>query len=98
MTPEPTSSVDIEHIARLARIHLSPAEKELFAAQLESVLDYFRDLAEAPVDELEPMAHPIDFANVWDADEPGPCMEKDLALALMQETQDGMVRVPKVVG
>ena len=35
--------LDIDYVAQLSRIHLKDAEKELFASQLGSVLDYFTE-------------------------------------------------------
>ena len=66
---EPT--VDIDHLARLARIHFSDAEKQVLLKQLQAVIQYCSKLETIPVDGVEPMVHPFEQAdNVWAEDEP----------------------------
>ncbi len=44
---------DIEHVARLARLHLSEEEKIRYADQLSVVLDYIEILNEVPTENVE---------------------------------------------
>jgi aspartyl-tRNA(Asn)/glutamyl-tRNA(Gln) amidotransferase subunit C len=47
------SKEDVEHVAELARIELTVQETEKFARDLSSILDYFRDLNNLDVSEVE---------------------------------------------
>ena len=48
----------IRKIARLARLELPEERLARLSPQLGRILEQFQVLAELPVDELEPMAHP----------------------------------------
>jgi aspartyl-tRNA(Asn)/glutamyl-tRNA(Gln) amidotransferase subunit C len=89
--------LNIDHIAKLARLALTPEEKASFAAQLGDVLRYIETLGEVDVSAVEATAHAFPLSNVWreDAAEPGLPVEKALANAPAQ--RDNMVAVPKVV-
>ena len=50
------TSVEVEHIARLARLALSDDEKARFAVQLSAILDYAAELASVNVDDIAPTA------------------------------------------
>lgn len=58
----------IDHVAALARLDVTPDEKETFRAQLSSVLEYVSKLGEADTTDVEPMSHPLEVHNVWRAD------------------------------
>ena len=47
---------EIRHVARLARLALSEAEEEKFAAQLSQVLGYIEKLRGVDVEGVEPLA------------------------------------------
>ena len=50
-------SMDIDYVSNLARIELTPEEKEKFQGQLGDVLKYFEKLQEVDVEGVEPTAH-----------------------------------------
>jgi aspartyl-tRNA(Asn)/glutamyl-tRNA(Gln) amidotransferase subunit C len=56
MSQQKTSSADfdIDHIAKLAHLSLTPEEKKTFRKQLTGVLDYFKKLQEVDTDKVEP--------------------------------------------
>jgi aspartyl-tRNA(Asn)/glutamyl-tRNA(Gln) amidotransferase subunit C len=60
----------LDHVASLARITLTAAEKERFGAQLADVLAYIEQLNEVNVEGIEPTAHAFPVVNVWAADVP----------------------------
>ena len=41
-------------------------------------------------------SHPLDVVNVWDADEPRPCLTVDEALANAPDPAGGGFRVPEI--
>ena len=55
----------IEHIAKLSKLELSGEEKELYAGQLSSVLDYVGELSEIDTENVEPEANVTGLSNVW---------------------------------
>lgn len=89
--------LDIDHLARLARLDLTPAEKAAFSAQLAEVLSHIERLEQVDVSGVEPMAHAFPVHNVWaeDVAEPGLPVEDALRNAPAKRGQ--MIVVPKVV-
>jgi aspartyl-tRNA(Asn)/glutamyl-tRNA(Gln) amidotransferase subunit C len=94
--PQP-NDFKLDHVANLARIDLTPEEKERFAAQLGDVLGYIAQLNEVNVEGVEPTAHAFPVVNVWAADVPEPGLSVEDALRNAPEQRDNMFVVPKVV-
>lgn len=84
---------DVEHVARLARLRLSPAELEKMRDQLSNILDHFQMLQQIDVSAVPPTAQVTDLINVMRADEVRPSLPREQALANAPEQQDGMFRV-----
>jgi aspartyl-tRNA(Asn)/glutamyl-tRNA(Gln) amidotransferase subunit C len=52
----PIDRAQVRHVARLARLALSPEEEERFAAQLDHVLGYIERIAAVDVSGVEPLS------------------------------------------
>jgi aspartyl-tRNA(Asn)/glutamyl-tRNA(Gln) amidotransferase subunit C len=89
--------LNIDHVANLARINLTPEEKERFAGQIGDVLTYIAQLNEVDVSGVEPTAHAFPVVNVWAADVPQPGLSVEDALMNAPEKRDDMFVVPRVV-
>jgi aspartyl-tRNA(Asn)/glutamyl-tRNA(Gln) amidotransferase subunit C len=89
--------LDIDHVARLARIALTPEEKARFAAQIGDVLTHIAQLKEVDVAGVEPTAHAFPVHNVWAEDRPAAGLPVEAALRNAPAQRDHMVAVPKVV-
>ncbi|MCC7366431.1 MAG: Asp-tRNA(Asn)/Glu-tRNA(Gln) amidotransferase subunit GatC [Dehalococcoidia bacterium] len=91
------TSADVLHIARLARISLTDAEVDRFAAQLSGILDHFAALAAVPTAGIEPTAHPLPLSNVMRADEVASSLPLGDVLLNAPEREDGYFRVRAVL-
>ena len=91
------ADLDIDHVARLARIALTPGEKAAFSGQLGDVLAYIALLREVDVSGVEPTAHAFPVENVWAEDVAQPGLPVDAALRNAPAQRDNMFAVPKVV-
>jgi aspartyl-tRNA(Asn)/glutamyl-tRNA(Gln) amidotransferase subunit C len=89
--------LDIDHVARLARLALTPAEKERFSAQIGEVLHHIAQLKEVDVSGVEPTAHAFAVHNVWAEDVARPGLSVEAALRNAPAQRDGMFAVPRVV-
>lgn len=89
--------VDIDYVAKLARIELDEDQKAKYSAQLERVLEYFKKLSEVNVDGVEPSAHAHRIYNVWRDDVPTPAMSVEDALMNAPAKRENQIVVPKVV-
>jgi aspartyl-tRNA(Asn)/glutamyl-tRNA(Gln) amidotransferase subunit C len=63
-------SFDIEHMATLARLKLTPDEKVRISSQMGTILSYIEKLDELNTDDVEPTAHVLGLSNVFRDDEP----------------------------
>lgn len=93
----PASDINIEYVANLARLALTPAEKEKFSRQLGDILHYVEKLNQVDVTGVEPMAHASPVFNVWQADVARPGLTVEQALRNAPEQRAQMIVVPKIV-
>jgi aspartyl-tRNA(Asn)/glutamyl-tRNA(Gln) amidotransferase subunit C len=89
--------LNIDHVANLARLALTPAEKAEFSRQLGDVLAYIEQLKQVDVSQVDPTAHAFPLANVWADDVPRPALPVEAALRNAPAQRDNMIVVPVVV-
>jgi aspartyl-tRNA(Asn)/glutamyl-tRNA(Gln) amidotransferase subunit C len=89
--------IDVDHVARLARLALTAEERERFRRQLGLILDHAEKVREVAADDVPPTSHPVPRSNVYRADEVGPCLTPEEALAGAPETEAGLFKVPRIV-
>jgi aspartyl-tRNA(Asn)/glutamyl-tRNA(Gln) amidotransferase subunit C len=87
---------EVLHVAKLARLELSEDEIERFREQLSAILEAVGTVSELDLSGVEPTSHPLDVVNVWDEDEPRPCLPREDALANAPDPEDGYFGVPPV--
>ncbi|MFM9090646.1 MAG: Asp-tRNA(Asn)/Glu-tRNA(Gln) amidotransferase subunit GatC [Verrucomicrobiota bacterium] len=91
------AELDLDALARLARLALSPEEKATFARQLAELLGHIERLSQLDVSGVEPSAHAHPQHNVWQEDTPRPGLPPVAALRNAPAQRDQMIAVPKVV-
>jgi aspartyl-tRNA(Asn)/glutamyl-tRNA(Gln) amidotransferase subunit C len=89
--------IDVEYVARLARLALSDEEKERFRHQLGLILAHAERVGEVAAADVPPTAQPIPRPNVYRADEARPGLTHEEALAGAPDVEDGRFRVPRIV-
>jgi aspartyl-tRNA(Asn)/glutamyl-tRNA(Gln) amidotransferase subunit C len=82
------------HVARLARLALSEEEIEPMARELSAVLDHVARIAELDLEGVAPTSHVIDVTGALRADEPRPCLPREVALAQAPAVSDDGFLVP----
>lgn len=90
-------TLDVRHLARLARLNLTEEETAAFQAQLGQVLEYVKSLEALDVSEVEPTAHAAPVFNVFRADEPRESFTPEEALANAPRKANDLFIVTKVV-
>jgi aspartyl-tRNA(Asn)/glutamyl-tRNA(Gln) amidotransferase subunit C len=88
------SREQVLHVARLARLELSEEEVARFQEQLSAILEAVGKVAELDLSGVEPTSHPLDVVNVWEDDEPRPCLSVEDALANAPERDGDFFKVP----
>jgi aspartyl-tRNA(Asn)/glutamyl-tRNA(Gln) amidotransferase subunit C len=89
--------IDIQYVAHLARLELTPEEQQKFGDQLNHVLGYVEKLKELDVANVEPTAHAVPLVNVTRADEVRPSLPHDDALSNAPAKANGLFIVPKIL-
>jgi len=92
------SKEQVEHVAKLARLEITDAEKDAFSQQLSAILSYVEQLNTVDTTGVEPTATVVQQANVFREDSLRPSLSVDKALSNAPESQDGYFIVPKIIG
>lgn len=91
------SQDDLIKLAKLSRLSLSPQESESLRESISSIIDWVGQLQQAPVEGIEPMAHPHDQALRLREDEPVQLEDREVLMANAGERAAGFFLVPKVL-
>lgn len=89
--------IDIEKVAKLARLKLSEGEKEIFENQLEQILAYMEQLNGLDTTGVEPTSHAIPLHNVFREDARRPSSSGEEALGISPDEEGGYFKVPRII-
>lgn len=88
---------EVEHIAELARLALTDAEKERFREQLSAILDYAARLQAIDTSAIPPTASVLPVDTVLREDIARPGLPPEQILANAPDQEDNMFRVPVIL-
>lgn len=91
------SRAEVDHVAGLARLHLTHDEAETFRRDLASILEYAASLEELDTTHVQPMSHVMELSNVWRDDEETPFADREEILTAAPEREENLFRVPKIL-
>ncbi|TLY30171.1 MAG: Asp-tRNA(Asn)/Glu-tRNA(Gln) amidotransferase subunit GatC [Nitrospirae bacterium] len=91
------SKSEVEKVAKLARLEITEAEKEVFSKHLSSILTYIDKLKTLNTEGIEPTATVLEQTNVFREDNARPSLPGEKALANAPESEDGFFVVPKIL-
>ena len=91
------SRADVEHVARLARLHLTDDEIDRMQTQLSNILDAIETLRDVDTSHVGPTASVIQLENVMREDDARPGLTRDAALPNAPLRDDPFLRVPTVL-
>ncbi len=89
--------IDIDHVARLARLALTPEEKERLRVQLGVILEHAARVQEVAGEDVPPTAYAVPRTNVFRPDRVEPCLPLEDVLAGAPEVEDDRFKVPRIV-
>jgi len=87
----------VEYVAHLARLRLSPEEAEKFTSQLDQILVYFEKLNRLDTSQVEPTSHPIPMVNAFREDLVKSSIDVEEALANAPDKEGNFLKVPKII-
>lgn len=88
--------INIQHIAKLARLDLTEEEAQCYKEQLSQILGHIDQLSSYPLD-AEPSAHAMPVFDVVRADVPRPGLTQEEALSNAPQSAMDQFRILKVV-
>jgi aspartyl-tRNA(Asn)/glutamyl-tRNA(Gln) amidotransferase subunit C len=96
----PLTKAEVERIAALAKLEVTPEEIEAFTGQLAAILDYAEQLQAVDTAGVEPTAHLLHHHTAFRDDEVTPSLDRAAALANAPDASEGegFFRVPRVIG
>jgi aspartyl-tRNA(Asn)/glutamyl-tRNA(Gln) amidotransferase subunit C len=89
--------IDIDHVARLARLELSDEEKSRLREQLGVILEAAARVQEVAAEDVLPTSYAVPRSNVLRPDEPTPSLPVEEVLAGAPEVESDRFKVPRVV-
>ena len=90
----------VRHVARLARLALTPEEEERTAAQLGHVLEYIERLKAVDISGVEPLSFAGDPGEAQKSmrnDEPRAGLSRETVLKEAPEQDGGSFLVPRII-
>jgi aspartyl-tRNA(Asn)/glutamyl-tRNA(Gln) amidotransferase subunit C len=91
------TKIDIQHVAKLAQIKLTPDEHKKFAKQLPQIIDYFSQLKKVNTKSTEPLAAGFGQENKQRQDKTSPRMSQKETLKNAPKTHNDFFKVPPVL-
>ena len=88
---------EVAHVARLARLGLSPEEMDRLARELDHILDAMQELRQLDTSAIPPTAQVIPLQNVMREDVARPSYPVEEILENAPVARDGQFVVPPVL-
>ncbi len=88
---------DVEHIANLARLSLTPEEKDRYRQQLSAILEYAARLQTLDTSEIPPTSSVLPPRTVLRPDEPGACLTPADLASNAPDWEADQFRVPPIL-
>lgn len=88
--------IDIDYVAKLANLPLTPKERSTFSKQLQEVLGYISKLQEADTKNIDPIGHITGLANITKDDATISSISQEEALANAPKTYNGFFEVEAI--
>lgn len=88
---------EIQKIARLARLSISEEESEVYKKDLNTILNYVKELTELDTEDVKPMSHVLEIKNVWRDDSADKVSDSEDLLSNAPKREKDYFKVPKIL-
>ncbi|MEJ6573988.1 MAG: Asp-tRNA(Asn)/Glu-tRNA(Gln) amidotransferase subunit GatC [Actinomycetes bacterium] len=89
---------DVAHLAKLARIEMTPAELDHMATELEQILGAVKRVQEVATSDIAPTSHPLSMSNIFRDDVVKPSLTNEEALSGAPAQAEDRFKVPQILG
>lgn len=86
----------VDHVAKLARLSLSEAEREALTTQLSRILEHVDNLNRLDTTDVAPTYQAVVLQNVLREDKPHQSLDREKVLSQAPEAEAGCFKVPKI--
>ena len=97
----PITETDVENVAQLAHMEITPDELHMFAPQMVDIVAYVEQLNAVDTSNVEPALGGLtpegETTDSARSDETAPSLGQQIALAEAPDAAEGYFRVPKVL-
>jgi aspartyl-tRNA(Asn)/glutamyl-tRNA(Gln) amidotransferase subunit C len=91
------SRAEVAHLARLSRLAVTDEELDMFAGQLDVILNSIQRIGDVTAADIPPTSHSVPLTNVLREDVIEPCLSREDALAGAPDTAEDRFRVPRIL-
>jgi aspartyl-tRNA(Asn)/glutamyl-tRNA(Gln) amidotransferase subunit C len=91
------SREEVAHLARLSRLAVTEDELQMFAGQLDVILQSVARIREVAAADIPPTSHSVPLTNVLRDDVVTPGISREDALAGAPDTAEDRFRVPRIL-
>ena len=88
---------EVLHVARLARLSMSPAEADKMREQLDNILAYIRQLDRLDTTDVVPTSHAVEMGTPFRDDSVHPFEGKEEILKNAPDREGDFFRVPRII-
>jgi aspartyl-tRNA(Asn)/glutamyl-tRNA(Gln) amidotransferase subunit C len=88
---------EVERIAHLARLQLTPEEITRMENEMNRILEYVAKLEELDTSNIPPMHHVFEVSNFFREDVVQSSLPKEQVLANAPDLKDGLFRIPGAI-
>ncbi len=97
--------MDINHIARLAKLKIADKDAAKLEKELESIIGFVQQLSEVETTDVQPTGHAIALSNIVGQDintnqdirSNGDSVFRDQLLSNTKKVKDGLIVTPKIL-
>jgi aspartyl-tRNA(Asn)/glutamyl-tRNA(Gln) amidotransferase subunit C len=87
----------VMHVAKLARLELTPDEAQRLAAELSKITEYIENLGKVDVSGAQSTVQPVGAPNQWREDAISPSLPRETATRGAAESEQNFFKVPPVI-
>ena len=91
------TQTDVEKVARLARLAMTPAEIEAARSQLSGIFGLIEEMRAVDTGGVEPMSHSQDLAQRLREDKVTEPDQREAFQAIAPQVENGLYLVPQVI-
>ena len=97
LQPAKIDRQQVQKIARLAKLNITPTEEEEFALQLNSILENFEQLSQLDTENIPPTTRAIELSNITRSDSSIVYSSRKYLLKEAPEQEEDFFRVPQML-